>query len=71
MTSKRGEFNRADAKKVGKNALIFIAPIAITLLTMAQQGELDGQVYWYAIQIWILGVSLDFFRKLYAGKPAK
>jgi hypothetical protein len=71
MASNRWKFNQVDLERVGRNALIFIAPIVITMLTMFQQGVTDPQTYLYTIQIWVLGVTLDFFRKLYAGKPAK
>jgi hypothetical protein len=65
--SKQWQFNKADAKRVARNALIFLAPVAITLLTMAQQGVTDYQTYLYAFQIWVLGVVLDAFRKLEGG----
>jgi hypothetical protein len=68
MASKRFAINRADVEKVTRNAVIFLAPVLITLLTMAQQGVTDPQTYLYAFQVWFFGVALDFLRKFSAGK---
>ena len=57
-------FNLADVKKVSKNALIFLAPVAITELTLFQQGARDPRVFAIAFEVWIIGIALDFFRKL-------
>lgn len=53
-----------DWKKVIKNALIFLAPVVIVELTLAQQGVVDVKQYEIAFQVWGIGVALDFFRKL-------
>jgi hypothetical protein len=66
--SKRFAINKADIKRVASNAIIFLAPVLITLITMAQQGVTDYQTYLYAFQVWFFGVALDFLRKFTAGK---
>ena len=66
--SKAWTFNWEDAKKVGKNALIFFAPVIIIELELMRQGVTELREYLIAFQIWILGVLIDGFRKLKAGK---
>jgi hypothetical protein len=65
--SKRFSVNKADIERVARNAIIFLAPVLITLLTMAQQGVTDYQTYLYAFQVWFFGVALDFLRKFSNG----
>lgn len=65
--SKRWTLNREDIQKIVRNALIFTAPVLITLLTMLQQGVNDPKAYVSAVQIWVIGVAIDFIRKVYAG----
>lgn len=66
--SKAWDFNLKDAKIVAKNALIFLAPVIITELTLLQSGTVDLNAYLAAFQVWVFGVLIDFFRKLKAGK---
>jgi hypothetical protein len=66
--SKAWRFNMEDAKKVAKNALIFLAPIIIIELELLRRGETSLDAYLNVLQVWILGVALDFFRKLSSGK---
>jgi hypothetical protein len=58
--------NATDWKRLLKNALIFLAPVLITLLTMVQQGITNWHLYGYAFEVWAVGVLLDFLRKLQA-----
>ena len=64
--SPRWKIDKADIKRVGRNALIFTAPVIITILGMIQQGISDPEAYRVVVQVWALGVGLDFFRKLQA-----
>jgi hypothetical protein len=59
-------FDWEKAKKVAKNALIFLAPVVIIELTLLQQGVTEFREYQIAFQVWGLGIALDFFRKLKA-----
>lgn len=68
MKSKRWSLNHAELHAVIRNALIFLAPVAITLLTMLQAGDGNLDHYRYAVEVWAIGVGLDFFRKFSAGK---
>jgi hypothetical protein len=68
MQSKKWQFNWTDAKKVFRNAIIFLAPVAITELTLIQQGVTEPREYFIAFQVWGIGVVLDFLRKLKDGK---
>lgn len=65
--SKKGQFNRADAERVARNAIIFSAPAIIVFLTQIQTGSTFSEAF-AAIQVWILGVVIDFLRKFQAGK---
>lgn len=65
--SKKGQFNRADFERVSRNALIFLAPALIVFLTQLQTGSTFTEAF-AAIQVWILGVAIDFIRKFSAGK---
>ena len=69
--SPKWRVNQADLQRVGRNALIFIAPLAIVILTMASQGVTEPKDYISVVSLWILNVLLDFFRKLEAGKKLK
>lgn len=66
--SKKWEFNKKDLQRVVRNALIFLSPVVITELTLLQQGELKPHTYFIAFEVWAIGVAVDFFRKLKAGK---
>lgn len=68
MNSIKWQLNEAEAKAVIKNALIFLAPVAITLLTMFSNGVTNIHLYAYTFEVWATGVALDYFRKLQAGK---
>jgi hypothetical protein len=65
--SKKWKFDKKDAKRVLRNALIFLAPVAIVEIELLQRGAKFEELT-IAFQVWILGVALDFFRKLQAGK---
>ena len=66
--SKSGDFNSADFKRVLRNALILIAPLVISVLTLVQQGQTDAKVYLAVVNFYVTTVAIDFFRKLKAGK---
>jgi hypothetical protein len=66
--SKAWQFNMEDTKRVLKNALIFLAPVVITELTLLQQGVTEPREYFLAFEVWGIGIAVDFFRKLKAGK---
>jgi hypothetical protein len=67
MQSRAWTLNTLDWKKIGRNALIFLAPVAITELTLMQQGVTEPREYFIAFEVWAIGVAIDFFRKLKAG----
>ena len=67
MASSRGKFNRADAERVVRNALIFSAPALIVFFTQIQTGASIEEAAG-AIQVWVLGVVIDVLRKVQAGK---
>lgn len=67
MASKKGSFDRADAERVARNALIFVAPAVIVFLTQIQTGASWSEAF-AAFQVWFLGVVIDVLRKLQAGK---
>ncbi len=58
-----GQMTTEDFRRVLRNALIFLAPLAIVVIPQLQAGkslqELQGFVY-----LWLLNTALDFFRKL-------
>lgn len=73
VVSKRYQIKREDIERVGRNALIFFAPLAVIYLSfVAAEIEKDGftwedykpnQVVIGAIMLYIVNVLLDFFRK--------
>lgn len=65
--SNKWNFNLVDLKRVTKNALLFLAPVAIVELELIQQGA-DFSKLMIAFQVWALGVALDTLRKFQAGK---
>lgn len=67
MQSSAWHFNIEDAKRVLRNALIFLTPVAITELTLFQQGVTEPREYFLAFEVWGIGVAIDFFRKLKSG----
>ena len=64
--SNKWNFNFADAQRVAKNGLLFLAPVLIVELELLQQGA-DFSKLTIAFQVWILGVVLDTLRKFSAG----
>lgn len=68
MQSQAWKINWQDVKRVVRNALIFLAPVAIIELTLLQQGTTDPHIYAVAFEMWAMGIALDFFRKLKANK---
>ena len=67
MESKKNTLNIEDLKRVAKNALIFLAPVAIVVLQIVEKGGTVEEML-IAVKVWALGVAIDFFRKLKAGK---
>lgn len=65
--SKKNTLNLEDLKRVAKNALIFLAPVLIVELELLERGATTEELL-IALKVWVLGVALDFFRKLKAGK---
>lgn len=65
--SKQWNVNRADLERVARNALIFLAPVAIVVIDILQRGGNVEEIF-VAVKVWALGVALDFFRKLQASK---
>jgi len=73
VVSKKYQVRREDLERVGKNALIFFAPLAVIYLSfVATEIEKDGfawedfrpsQVVIGAMILYIVNVLLDFFRK--------
>ena len=65
--SKKWRLNSQEFKAVVRNGLIFLAPVAVVCLELiSRNGTWDEIVI--AVKVWGLGVALDFFRKLSAGK---
>lgn len=65
--SKKWNLNSKEATAVFRNAVIFLAPVAITILTIVQANGTVDEMF-IAVKVWALGVGLDFFRKFSAGK---
>lgn len=65
--SVKGRLNRADIERIVRNALIFLAPVILVSLETLQRGGTFEEVL-VAVKVWVLGVVLDTFRKLQAGK---
>jgi hypothetical protein len=67
MVSKRFTLNKEELLKVGKNALIFLAPALIIFLTAIQSGvSLNDSLY--AVYLWGLNTAIDLLRKFSEGK---
>lgn len=66
MESKKWRINKEEFKRIIRNALIFLAPVALVVIPILQNGGGKKEVL-IAIQVWVYGVILDFFRKLNAG----
>ena len=67
MTSKRFSFNKEELLKVGKNALIFLAPALIIFLTAIQSGVPIKEAL-YSVYLWGLNTLIDLLRKFTEGK---
>ena len=65
--SKKWSFNFVDFKRVVRNGLIFLAPVLVVELELLQRGATLDELL-IAFKVWGLGVLLDGFRKLQAGK---
>ena len=63
MQKAKWSLNQAEFKAFFHNAVIFLAPVAITELTLLSQGQLNIHTYLYAFEVWAIGISIDFFRK--------
>ena len=73
VVSKKYQIRREDLERVGKNALIFFAPLAVIYLSfVATEIEKDGfswedfrpnLVVTGAMILYVINVLLDFFRK--------
>lgn len=65
--SQKWRLNSQEVKAVVRNALIFLAPVAVVVLELiSRNGTWDEIIV--AVKVWSLGVALDFFRKLSQGK---
>lgn len=67
MKSKKWHLNSVESKAIVRNALLFLAPVAIVVLELFQRGKSVDEML-IAVKVWGIGVALDFFRKLVAGK---
>jgi len=67
MESKRFTFNKEELLKVGKNALIFLAPALLVFLTAIQTGTEVKQAL-YLVYLWGLNTLIDLLRKFTEGK---
>lgn len=65
--SKPMRMNLEDAKRVGKNALIFLAPAVIVFLEVYQNTG-SVQTASIALKVWGINTIIDVARKLIAGK---
>lgn len=65
MKSNKWELNKADLKRIAKNALIFLAPIIAVELELWKTGASLDQ-YLFVFKVWLYGIAIDFFRKLKA-----
>ena len=63
--SKKWRVNKADLKRVAKNGLLFLSPVALVVLDLLNRGRGLDEIL-VAVKVWGLGVALDFFRKLKA-----
>jgi len=67
MISKKFSFNKEELLKVGKNALIFLAPAILIFLTAIQNGVPIKQAL-YSVYLWALNTGIDLIRKYTEGK---
>lgn len=66
--SKRHQLSQADYQRIGRNAVIFFGPVAITALGLFINGTTEPKVYAVAVAIWAQGVIVDVLRKWNSGK---
>ena len=67
MESKRFSFNKEELLKVGKNALIFLAPALLVFLTAIQKNVPVKEAL-YLVYLWLLNTAIDLLRKFTEGK---
>ncbi len=67
MLSRRFELNRADWKRWGKNALIFLGPTLIVLFTSISE-QIPKDWAFGAVLLYLLNLALDLLRKFLAGR---
>jgi hypothetical protein len=67
MIAKKWTLNKEELLKVGKNALIFLAPALIIFLTQLQQG-ISLKESLVPVYLWGLNILVDFLRKFSEGK---
>ena len=62
MKSGRWQFNALDFQKWSKNTLIFLSPALLIFLLQIQAGKTLQEAF-VALQVWLLGIVIDFLRK--------
>ena len=67
IRSGRWQFNAYDFQKWSRNTLIFLSPALLVFLVNVQLGKTPKEAL-IALQVWGLGVAIDFLRKLIAGE---
>lgn len=65
MRSGRWQFNALDFQKWSKNTLIFLSPAMVVFLLQLQNGKTPQEAF-VALQVWLLGIVIDFLRKFSA-----
>jgi len=65
--SNQWKLNFEDVKSLIRNGLIFFSPVLIIGLVTLQNGGTFEQVN-TAAQVWAMGVAINFFRRISAGK---
>jgi len=78
MQSKKWTLNAEEVKKIGKNSLIFVSPVALiylgfVLIAVNQNGFqvtdlIPSNESQTAMVLWMINTFIDVFRKLNAGK---
>ena len=67
--SERFTLNKEDLKRVGRNALLFLAPALLVLfadVVKALPEWIEGP--WLVLVLWLVNTLMDFLRKLLNGK---
>jgi len=66
MQSKPFSLNIEDAKKIAKNAAIFLAPALLVFLTTYENtGDVDKAMV--ALRLWVVNTAIDILRKFAKG----